>query len=51
MHFLDEYFSGHQAVVPPSIKCLTKIAKDLKIDFSDKELKEHQGAFKVIVLI
>ena len=44
--FLEECFSGHQAVQPPSIECLTKIAKNLKFDMSDAELKEHQGSFK-----
>lgn len=48
MYVLDECFSGHQAVHPPSIKCLTKIAKDLKFDMSVEELKEYQGAFKPI---
>ncbi|CAB4007576.1 Hypothetical predicted protein [Paramuricea clavata] len=42
MYVLDECFSGHQAVHPPSIKCLTKIAKDLKFDMSVEELKEYQ---------
>ena len=46
LHFVDECFTGHKAVHPPSIKCLTKIAKDLKIDLSDEELKEHQGVLK-----
>ncbi|XP_028403581.1 uncharacterized protein LOC114526246 [Dendronephthya gigantea] len=38
----DERFAGHRAVHPPSIRSLTEIIKDLKIDMSDEELQEHQ---------
>ena len=41
--FLDREFPGHQVVHPPSIELLTQIAKDLKIDVNDQELKENQG--------
>ena len=42
-HFLDDVFPGHQAVHPPSVEYLSEIARGLKIDMSDQELKENQG--------
>lgn len=50
MHFImvvmssEQGFQGHQVVQPPSNKCLAVIAKDLKFDLNDDELKEYQGA-------
>ncbi|XP_028403579.1 uncharacterized protein LOC114526244 [Dendronephthya gigantea] len=35
-------FQGHQVVQSPSNQCLADIAKDLKFDLNDDELKEYQ---------